>query len=250
MGSTLTLNCSTILYPCVNCTRVQHEPYFSENDIYVKYALYNGHNVTYRWFGIPHPSNVHLTEDMTVLSWKIQQDPTARGNLVALWASHHVQNKRATRIRKKLHLDCEMYPTKCYVENIKNRYDQTQMNTGTSIERVYGNATFCLMPPGDTPTRKGIFDSVLMGCIPVFFDNHLLSYKYEWWFTKELDEQCAVYITGDTYALNVVEVLEKISAATIREKQQCLEGIAPSLSYAVPPARFQPYIGFGGGKSR
>ncbi|KAL8552636.1 hypothetical protein ACS0TY_001358 [Phlomoides rotata] len=31
-------------------------------------------------------------------------------------------------------------------------------------------ASFCLEPPGDTPTRKSTFDSILAGCIPVFFE--------------------------------------------------------------------------------
>ncbi|GAA6004436.1 uncharacterized protein JCM10292_007067 [Rhodotorula paludigena] len=30
-------------------------------------------------------------------------------------------------------------------------------------------STFCLQPPGDSPTRKGFFDSILLGCIPVIF---------------------------------------------------------------------------------
>jgi hypothetical protein len=30
-------------------------------------------------------------------------------------------------------------------------------------------ATFCLQPPGDTLTRKSIYESILSGCIPVVF---------------------------------------------------------------------------------
>merc|ERR1712190_344676 len=35
---------------------------------------------------------------------------------------------------------------------------------------LYLNSKFCLMPKGDTPTRKGLFDALLCGCIPIVFD--------------------------------------------------------------------------------
>lgn len=30
-------------------------------------------------------------------------------------------------------------------------------------------ATFCLQPPGDTPSRKGLVDAIALGCVPVLF---------------------------------------------------------------------------------
>lgn len=32
---------------------------------------------------------------------------------------------------------------------------------------TYLHSTFCLCPQGDGPTRKGLFDAILFGCIPV-----------------------------------------------------------------------------------
>jgi len=34
---------------------------------------------------------------------------------------------------------------------------------------AYWNSTFCLQPPGDSISRKAVVDSLLLGCIPVFF---------------------------------------------------------------------------------
>lgn len=39
-------------------------------------------------------------------------------------------------------------------------------------------STFCLTPPGDTVSRKGLFDAILMGCIPVVFYEGTA--KYPW----------------------------------------------------------------------
>ena len=35
---------------------------------------------------------------------------------------------------------------------------------------IYLNSTFCFTPSGDTYTRKGLWDSFSLGCIPVIFD--------------------------------------------------------------------------------
>jgi Exostosin family len=43
-----------------------------------------------------------------------------------------------------------------------------QRGIGTRLPQLtYLQSTFCLCPPGDGPTRKGLFDSILFGCIPV-----------------------------------------------------------------------------------
>ena len=32
------------------------------------------------------------------------------------------------------------------------------------------NSVFCLQPPGDSPSRKSFYDSIMAGCIPVIFE--------------------------------------------------------------------------------
>jgi hypothetical protein len=34
---------------------------------------------------------------------------------------------------------------------------------------AFMDADFCLQPGGDTPTRRIAFDSMIAGCIPIFF---------------------------------------------------------------------------------
>ena len=41
---------------------------------------------------------------------------------------------------------------------------------------LYLEASYCMHPPGDTPTRKGLFDSMVAGCIPVVLHPHSLAY--------------------------------------------------------------------------
>lgn len=61
--------------------------------------------------------------------------------------------------------------TACFVT--KDSY--TTFSSALSTDRrtqflsLYANATFCLMPPGDTPYRAAMLDAMAMGCIPVPF---------------------------------------------------------------------------------
>ncbi len=50
------------------------------------------------------------------------------------------------------------------------RHDEsTRANLRRSL-KLKGSAVFCLEPPGWAPLRKSMLDSLLSGCIPVFFD--------------------------------------------------------------------------------
>ena len=35
-----------------------------------------------------------------------------------------------------------------------------------AVYEAYWTSTFCLQPPGDAISRKGVVDSILLGCIP------------------------------------------------------------------------------------
>ena len=45
--------------------------------------------------------------------------------------------------------------------------DELLVDVSHHHEALYLLTTFCLMPPGDTPSRRGFWDALLMGCIPV-----------------------------------------------------------------------------------
>ena len=42
---------------------------------------------------------------------------------------------------------------------------------GLAMAWVYSHSIFCAQPHGDSPTRKGFFDALLFGCIPVVLDS-------------------------------------------------------------------------------
>lgn len=66
---------------------------------------------------------------------------------------------------------------------------------------------YCLQPPGDSPTRKSIYDSILSGCIPVLFTNQ---YKVEYPFQNFLNYSDFT-VTIDENQLQVKGVFDLIS---------------------------------------
>jgi Exostosin family len=49
------------------------------------------------------------------------------------------------------------------------------------VEAVYMASTFCLMPTGDTPKRRGFVEAILSLCIPVVFSAR--SREYPWYLS-------------------------------------------------------------------
>jgi hypothetical protein len=84
----------------------------------------------------------------------------------------------------------------------------------SGISALYYAATYCLQPIGDTISRKGMVDALLLGCIPVLFHPGQLQ---QWgWFW-------GAWVTNATVLFNMTEV---ISGAV--DVVQQLRGIAPA----------------------
>lgn len=102
---------------------------------------------------------------------------------------------------------------------------------------VMMRSRFCLQAPGDSFTRRSTFDSVLAGCIPVFFSQHTAYTQYAWYFPEErssysvyIDEKEAV---GEK---RIEEVLMGISSEEVKRMREVVIGLIPRVTYAHPNA--------------
>jgi hypothetical protein len=103
---------------------------------------------------------------------------------------------------------------------------------------LYRESIFCLAPPGDSLTRKSLFDSFSTGCIPVIFIKGTIT-QYFWHIPPEMVEEITVFIPGQSVidgSVNFLDVLRAIPSDEIDRKQRAIERIAPSLQ--VPPIYF------------
>ncbi|GAA95768.1 glycosyltransferase family 47 protein [Mixia osmundae IAM 14324] len=95
------------------------------------------------------------------------------------------------------------------------------------------HSTFCLEPPGDSSTRKGFYDSILLGCIPVIFREHTYD---EVWTPHGRASDAAIYISeekvisGET---DIVDTLAAIPASAIEEKRRVMDRLRPHLQYSL-----------------
>jgi hypothetical protein len=106
------------------------------------------------------------------------------------------------------------------------------------IETVPYLSQFCLTPPGDSVSRKGFFDAILMGCIPVVF--YPMSAHYPWHLPvgdgPDGLESFAVYIPGKDVLKDpsiVMDRLRLIPSEKVLAMQRRLAELAPRIQYMV-----------------
>jgi hypothetical protein len=199
-------------------------------------------------------------------------DPTARREilgdipyLVSAWFSIATQAKSSTRIRAELMRDCKARPLLCKEVAIHARqapqcFAQGQATLSGAVNcdkaesgfQAYNRSIFCFQPPGDGVARKGYFDSIAVGCIPVIFA-HMYGLKgWQWYFDPDSDHRLSIYVHKDYLVRNmldnIVDLLASIPLEEVLSRQAEVEKITPTLLYSIPPKKYDSYIGSGGSR--
>jgi len=227
--------CFNFLSYCGNCSVFGIESLLYPTPYY-NYMNETNNKISWRWQGIPFPGNIHWNEriDKNKLPWTVGR--WNKSTLSCFIGSSAVYNKRSVKIRKEILRHCSLAgPEDCrpngeIVDRIKF------FLTGDSL-LVYANSTFCFQPPGDAETRKGFFDALLVGCIPVVFTPDAFSRVYGWHVTPEEGRNISVYIPFDIWTRrdNIIDILKAIPKEEVLAKQRAIEQIAPRLQYSYPP---------------
>lgn len=95
-------------------------------------------------------------------------------------------------------------------------------------------ASFCLQPPGDTPTRRSTFDAILAGCIPVFFEEVSAKAQYKWHLPEERYEEFSVFIQKEDVVfkgVRILDVLMSIPRAQVRRMREKVLEMLPRIMY-------------------
>lgn len=90
-------------------------------------------------------------------------------------------------------------------------------------------STFCLEPPGDSPSRKGLVDSIIAGCIPVLFSS-LQSKLWPW----HVDRWADVAIIFDNVGADVISELARVPQARLERLQANMASLAQRFIYGLP----------------
>ncbi|KAI4385552.1 hypothetical protein MLD38_003565 [Melastoma candidum] len=193
--------------------------------------IYNGND-----YAIPYPTYFHPTSDLEVEEWQNRTRRLRREFLFSFAGGKRPdrpnsirgqlidQCKSSPKQRCKL-LECGLNGSKCY--------------RPVDLMQLFQNSVFCLQPQGDSYTRRSSFDSILGGCIPVFFHNKSFYEQYKWHLPED-HEKYSVLIAEDDVRkgkVNVEELLSKIPTKRVWEMREEVIRMIPSVVYADPRAK-------------
>ncbi|KAE8696680.1 RHOMBOID-like 1 isoform 1 [Hibiscus syriacus] len=121
-------------------------------------------------------------------------------------------------------------------------YDKTQkFHKAAYLLKLFQSSIFCLQPSGDSYTRRSISDSIVAGCIPVFFHPGSAYVQYIWHFPKDSSKYSVFIPERDVKSgkANIERILQRVSRerrATMRDE---VINMIPSVIYANPSSRLR-----------
>nr|VDD13820.1 unnamed protein product [Brassica oleracea] len=189
----------------------------------------------YHGFAVPYPTYFHPSTTAEILQWQNRMRRikrrylfsfvgAPRPNLGDSIRSEIMDQCKASRRKCKL-LECVSGSQKCY------KPDQ--------IMKFFLSSTFCLQPPGDSYTRRSTFDSILAGCIPVFFHPGSAYAQYIWHLPKDIGKY-SVFIPGKNVKegkASIERVLSRIPRGKVVAMREEVIKLIPRLMYFNPSGK-------------
>ena len=261
--------CQDFLRFCWNCTKLSIDEYlFTAQD-----RVFEMKNRGINWHAVPFPSDYHystraLADDAAPLPHPAAaalaptvfktadpsssspssssssallppwERPDPRPTIVSFTGSPRRYNDIATAMREALIKQCASHGTSCVYG--KYSHDPKALSNPGKLLR---ESVFCLQPPGDMPTRKSVFDSILSGCIPVLFHPLTARLMYEWHWGQQLWEEIAVNFdsNADSHLLvdNKADMVARLidlfrnDPQAVAKRQARLREMAHQLQYSL-----------------
>ncbi|XP_024535442.1 xyloglucan galactosyltransferase XLT2-like [Selaginella moellendorffii] len=178
-------------------------------------------------YGVPYPTSFHPHNEHQLQEWQEFVRNKERG-LVFSFAGA-TRKRIPNDFRLELLAQCSDSRGACSAMDCSD----SKCETPEPVVQLFLNSTFCLQPRGDGYTRRSIFDSVLAGCIPVFFWNQSSYWQYKWFFPEE-DESYSVFIDREDVrkGTKIMEVLSRFSQERVKAMRNTLIDALPKLVYA------------------
>lgn len=189
--------------------------------------------------GIPHPTYFHPHSDDDIVAWQLKITRATRKSLISFAGA--ARPDQSHNIRSMLIDQCTSRTSdKCqFLDCRAGGCDQPE-----SIIELFLESEFCLQPPGDSPTRKSLFDSLISGCIPVLFDPFTAYYQYPWHLPED-HVKYSVFIDKEEVRQMKVNVVETLMNVSIREREDMRRYIVyelfPGLIYGESSSQLEKF---------
>ncbi|KAI3935410.1 hypothetical protein MKW98_027550 [Papaver atlanticum] len=181
--------------------------------------------------GIPYPSYFHPSTSDEMLTWQNKMRSMDRPHLFSFVGAPRTGVEKAA-IRDEILRQCS---ESSYCKMLKcGRVGASKCHNPKEVLKVMRVSRFCMQAPGDSFTRRSTFDSILAGCIPVFFSPHTAYTQYEWYLPKDPNEY-SVYIPEKKWK-QIEEELMKIPKAKVEKMRSAVIEMIPRITYIHPNA--------------
>ncbi|KAK8514775.1 hypothetical protein V6N13_103075 [Hibiscus sabdariffa] len=188
--------------------------------------------------GIPHPTYFHPHSDDDIITWQLNIIRSNRKSLISFAGA--ARPDAPENIRSILINQCISDDTKCRFLNCSSG----GCDKPESVIELFRESEFCLQPPGDSPTRKSVFDSLVSGCIPVLFDPFTAYYQYPWHLPED-HSKYSVFVDQEEVREMKVNIVERLMKVPVREREDMRRFIVyellPGLVYGDSNSQLQKF---------
>ncbi|KAL4306121.1 hypothetical protein AHAS_Ahas16G0146600 [Arachis hypogaea] len=187
-------------------------------------------------YGIPYPTYFHPAKDEDVFVWQDRMRKLKRKWLFSFAGAPRPDNPKS--IRGQIIEQCRSSKVGKLLEC---DFGESKCHSPSSIMQMFQSSLFCLQPQGDSYTRRSAFDSMLAGCIPVFFHPGSAYTQYTWHLPKNYTKY-SVFIPEDDIRKRNVSIEERLSEIPPEQVSIMREeviSLIPRLVYADPRSKLE-----------
>ncbi|KAG2332820.1 hypothetical protein Bca52824_004000 [Brassica carinata] len=191
-------------------------------------------------FAIPYPTYFHPSSSIEIRQWQDKIKLTNRTILFSFAGAQRPSRSQNGLLRTQVIQQCKSsYKTCTFLDcDVKANGCDDPM----SLMKLFESSVFCLQPPGDSLTRRSVFDSILAGCIPVFFNQGSAHKQYSWHLPNN-DGEYSVYIPVKELRTGGKRRIEEILRGIPNEKviglRENVIRLVPKILYT-KPNRYKP----------
>ncbi|GLU03732.1 hypothetical protein SLE2022_209160 [Rubroshorea leprosula] len=189
-------------------------------------------------YGIPYPTYFHPAKDADVFTWQDRMRKLERKWLFSFAGAPRPDNPKS--IRGQIIDQCKKSKVGKLLEC---DFGESKCHSPSSIMQMFQSSLFCLQPQGDSYTRRSAFDSMLAGCIPVFFHPGSAYTQYAWHLPKNYSTY-SVFIPEDDIRkrnVSIEERLSQISPEQVKIMRENVINLIPRLVYADPRSKLETF---------
>ncbi|KAF8395129.1 hypothetical protein HHK36_019070 [Tetracentron sinense] len=188
-------------------------------------------------FAIPYPTYFHPSRDCEVFQWQNRMRRQKRPLLFSFAGAPRPSLNRS--IRGQIIDQCQASGRKCKL--LKCDTDENKCHNPYSVMKMFQSSVFCLQPPGDSYTRRSAFDSILAGCIPVFFHPGSAYVQYIWHLPQNYTKY-SVFVPEEGIRkgkVSIKKLLLRISKEEVKAMREEVISLIPRIIYADPSSRLE-----------